>query len=61
MSARAKAILSGLVIAGVFGLCGIAVYRGDMSITAAVATCLSALTSAGVLGALTGKKDEEVV
>jgi hypothetical protein len=49
---KIKAILMAAVILGVFILCGLGVYRGEMSVTAALATSLAALTSAGVLGAL---------
>jgi hypothetical protein len=59
MSDKVKAGLSAVVILGVFCLVGLGVYKGDMSVTAALATSLSALTSAGVLAALFGAKPDE--
>ena len=60
MSKRAKAGLAALVIAGVFSLCGVGVYTGEMSATAALATSLSALSSAGLLTAIvTAAKEED--
>jgi hypothetical protein len=56
---KLKAVLGSVIVMGVFGLCGLGVYKGDMSVTAALATSLSALTSAGVLAALFGAKPDE--
>lgn len=60
MSERAKAGLAALVIAGVFSLCGVGVYTKEMTPTAALATSLSALSSAGLLAAIVrGSRDDE--
>ena len=55
MNDKVKLILSVAVLSGVFALCGVGVYRGDMSVTAALSTAMAALSSAGVFGALFGK------
>lgn len=59
MSDKTKAILMGLLILGVFALCGVGVYRGDMTVAAGIATSLAALTNAGILAALLARPEEE--
>lgn len=59
MNDTIKAVLAAVVLLGVFGLCGVGVYKDEMSVTAAMATALSALSSAGVLAKLFGKDEED--
>lgn len=49
MSDKMKLMLGLGVLIGVFGLCGLGVYRGEVSLSAALATAMAALSSAGVL------------
>lgn len=56
MSDSMKTVLAVAMLLGVFSLCGLGVYRGEMSAAAAVATSMAALSSAGVLGQLFAPK-----
>lgn len=59
MNETVKAVMSVAFVMGVFALCGLGVYKGEMSTTAAVATSMASLTSAGVFASLFGKKAED--
>ncbi len=59
MTESVKSVLAVVVVVCVFGLCALGVYKDSMSVEAALATSLAALTSSGALAALFAKKEDE--